>query len=286
MKRAAVLETPQAKTLSELIRDRLDSCSRAQRDVAQYIVDHLEETAFQTAEQLAMQVDTSSSTVVRFSQALGFEGFPELQTAARDEYRGSRRAAERGGESHAAIFDLNQTPCEEIVAGDFVNLEETARRVDRAAMEGVIQAISTADQILVAGTDQVAFFASYMRHLLMLLDHRCELIASPSQESLSRLSKIGEGTLVIGFAAGRPHTIVTRAMRLGVARGAATVALTDASLSELAKLADHHIYYSSTSASFVRSHVGLLSIVQGVIHGLYASNQSAYSGRIRAYRGK
>ena len=75
------------QALSAYIRARFDEFSRSQKDVAQYIVDHLDEAAFQTAEELARRASTSSSTVVRFSQALGFEGFPELQQAARDEYR-------------------------------------------------------------------------------------------------------------------------------------------------------------------------------------------------------
>src|SRR5438309_9848347 len=81
-------ETPNGhQALSAYIRARFDQFSRSQKDVAQYIVDHLDEAAFQTAEELARRASTSSSTVVRFSQALGFEGFPELQQAARDEYR-------------------------------------------------------------------------------------------------------------------------------------------------------------------------------------------------------
>ena len=75
------------KTLSTYITERFDEFSRSQKDVARYIVDHLEEAAFQTAEELARRADTSSSTVVRFSQALGFEGFPELQGSAREEFR-------------------------------------------------------------------------------------------------------------------------------------------------------------------------------------------------------
>src|SRR5579862_7270647 len=67
------------QSLSKYIQARFDECSRSQKDVAQYIVDHLDEAAFQTAEELARRANTSSSTVVRFSQALGFEGFPELQ---------------------------------------------------------------------------------------------------------------------------------------------------------------------------------------------------------------
>ena len=75
---------PNGKTLSTYITERFDEFSRSQKDVARYIVDHLDEAAFQTAEELARRANTSSSTVVRFSQALGFEGFPELQAAARE----------------------------------------------------------------------------------------------------------------------------------------------------------------------------------------------------------
>src|SRR6201989_2013691 len=84
------------QTLSTYIQSRFDECSRSQKDVAQYIIDHLDEAAFQTAEELARRANTSSSTVVRFSQALGFEGFPELQHAARDEYRRRRDDAPNG----------------------------------------------------------------------------------------------------------------------------------------------------------------------------------------------
>jgi len=71
------------QTLSAYISSRFDEFSRSQKDVAQYVVDHLDEVAFHTAEELARRANTSSSTVVRFAQALGFEGFPELQEADR-----------------------------------------------------------------------------------------------------------------------------------------------------------------------------------------------------------
>ena len=87
MARTATKAHPARKSLSDFITERFDDFSRSQKDVARYIVDHLDEAAFQTAEELARRANTSSSTVVRFSQALGFEGFPELQGAARDEYR-------------------------------------------------------------------------------------------------------------------------------------------------------------------------------------------------------
>jgi DNA-binding MurR/RpiR family transcriptional regulator len=274
------------QTLSAYISSRFDEFSRSQKDVAQYVVDHLDEVAFHTAEELARRASTSSSTVVRFSQALGFEGFPELQEAAREEYRHHHRAAAqpRGVETTTPLFSLDQTPFEQAVAADHVNVEETARKVSRSQVEGAIEAIATAERIVIAGTDQMAFFASYLRHLLMLLDIRAEIAASPSQEALSRLGRIDEDTLVIGLSAGRPHPLVVRAMKIARHRKAATLAIVDATLSEVSKLSERTLYYSSNSPAFVRSHAGLLSLVQALAYGVYSRDAAQYDDRIRAFK--
>jgi len=275
-----------ALTLSEEIRQRFDEFSRSQKDVGQYIVDHLDEAAFQTAEELARRASTSSSTVVRFAQALGFEGFPELQAAARDEYRRARESSNGSAPelNTPPLFPIDQTDFEASLAADHTNLEDTARKVDRDEVAASIELISRAERIVLCGTDQMAFFASYLRHLLMLLDLRCEVVASPSQEGLARLGRIDENTLVIGFSAGRPHPLVVRAMKLARHRKADTIAIADATLSEVAKLADQRLYYSSNGPAYVRSHTALLSLIQSFAYGVYALDESAYADRIKAFR--
>ena len=288
MKRSATTTPPAAplpaeagpQSLSEYIQARFDEFSRSQKDVAQYIVDHLDEVAFQTAEELAKRANTSSSTVVRFPQALGFEGYPELQAAARDEYR---RRHEAGSES-APLFALDQSPFETALAADHANVEETARKASRSQVDAAVEAIAAADRVLIVGTDQMAFFASYLRHLLMLLDLRAEVAASPSQEALGRLSRINDSTLVIGLSAGRPHPLVARAMKLARHRKASTIAVTDATLSEVAKLAQIRLYYSSNSPAYVRSHSALLSLIQALAYGVYARDAGQYEERIKAFR--
>ena len=273
-----------ALTLSEEIRQRFDEFSRSQKDVGQYIVDHLEEAAFHTAEELARRANTSSSTVVRFAQALGFEGFPELQAAARDEYRRARENGIPGAEVTPPLFPIDQTEFETALAADHANMAETAHRIDREEVTAAVDLISRADRIVLCGTDQMAFFASYLRHLLMLLDLRAEVVASPSQEGLSKLGRVDDKTVMVGFSAGRPHPLVVRAMKLARNRHAATIAIADATLSEVAKLADHRLYYSSNSPAYVRSHTALLGLVQALAYGVYALDESAYADRIKAFR--
>ena len=281
----AIAEAPNGhQALSAYIRARFDEFSRSQKDVAQYIVDHLDEAAFRTAEELARRASTSSSTVVRFSQALGFEGFPELQQAARDEYRRRPPGIAEGMGGAAPLFSLDHTEFESALAADHVNVEDTAHKLSRADVEAAIDAIVSSEKVLIAGTDQMAFFASYLRHLLMLLDIRAEIVASPSQESLGRLSRIDEQTLVIGLSAGRPHPLISRTMKLARHRRAKTLAITDATLSEVAKLARIRLYYSSNTPAFVRSHTALLSIIQALAHGVYSRDAQQHDVRIKAFR--
>ena len=150
---------PKGSSLSKFVSGRIESLSKSQREVAQYIVDHLEEVAFQTAEELARRVSTSSSTVVRFSQNLGFEGFPELQQAAREEYRRkARNESKNGNGSDKVLFNIDQSEFEAAMLTDHVNVEETAVKISAERLEATSKAIVKAGRVIVISLDQMAFF--------------------------------------------------------------------------------------------------------------------------------
>jgi DNA-binding MurR/RpiR family transcriptional regulator len=132
--------------------------------------------------------------------------------------------------------------------------------------------------------DQMAFFASYLRHTLSLLDIRSEIVASTGGESLQRLGRIDEETLVIVLSSGRAHPLLLRAMKLSLHRNASTLAISDASMSEVGEHADQTLYYSSNSPSFARSNTALMALVQALAYGLYARDEAAHKDRIRAYK--
>jgi DNA-binding MurR/RpiR family transcriptional regulator len=283
--KTATKPDPQLKSLSEYIQERFDEFSRSQKDVARYIVDHLDEAAFLTAEELARRASTSSSTVVRFSQALGFEGYPELQQAAIEEYRNATVAG-NGTTSGSALFSFDHSELEASLGADHANLEETARRLTREQVDGAVAALAEAQRIVIVGVDQMAFFASYLRHTLSLLDIGAEIVTSTGGESLQRLGRIDEETLVIVLSSGRAHPLLLRAMKLALHRNANTLAISDASMSEVGEHAESTIYYSSNSPSFARSNTALMALVQALAHGLYARDEAAHKDRIRAYKVK
>jgi DNA-binding MurR/RpiR family transcriptional regulator len=272
------------KTLSTYITERFDEFSRSQKDVARYIVDHLEEAAFQTAEELARRANTSSSTVVRFSQALGFEGYPELQQAAIEEYRRAVASGAATGGDTSSLFAFDHTEFEASLAADHANIESTVRGLTREEVEHCVAQLATASRVVIVAMDQMAFFASYLRHMLALLDIRAETVTQPRQESITRLGNVDEDTLVVCFSAGRAHPLVVRAMKLARHRGASTLAICDATLSEVGEHAEHTLYWSSDSPSYTRSTTALLSLVQALSYAVYARDKGAFKDRIRAFK--
>ncbi len=285
MTKTATKTAPDLKSLSEYIQERFDEFSRSQKDVARYIVDHLDEAAFLTAEELARRASTSSSTVVRFSQALGFEGYPELQQAAIEEYRNSiANAGTSPAGNGGALFSFDHSELEGSLGADYANLEETARNLTREQVDGAVAALAESHRIVIVGVDQMAFFASYLRHTLSLLDIRSEIVASTGGESLQRLGRIDDETLVIVLSSGRAHPLLLRAMKLAVHRNANTLAISDASMSEVGEHAEQTLYFSSNSPSFARSNTALMALVQALAHGLYARDEAAHKDRIRAYK--
>ncbi len=89
---------------------------------------------------------------------------------------------------------------------------------------------------------------------------------------------------MVGLSAGRPHPLVVRAMKIARHRKAPTLAIVDATLSEVSKMAETTLYYSSNSPAYVRSHVGLLSLLQALAYGVYARDAAQYDDRIRAFK--
>ena len=57
----------------------------SQRKVANYVQEKYEDVAFETLEKLAAKAGVSTTTVIRFSRALGYSGYSEMQEDIKKE---------------------------------------------------------------------------------------------------------------------------------------------------------------------------------------------------------
>lgn len=69
------------------IRQSYPQLSPSLKRLANYLLDNYIQASFLTATELAHRLDLDAATVVRFSQRVGYPGYPELQREVRDKVR-------------------------------------------------------------------------------------------------------------------------------------------------------------------------------------------------------
>ena len=75
------------QSLKNRIIERGATLPKRLTQVATYALEHPDEIAFGTVASIAVEADVQPSTLVRFSQAMGYQGFSELQDVFRSRLR-------------------------------------------------------------------------------------------------------------------------------------------------------------------------------------------------------
>ena len=83
------------KSVLQTIRSGMDTFSKGQKRIAQYILENYDKAAFMTASKLGQTAQVSESTVVRFAAELGYAGYPDMQKALQELIRGKLTSIQR-----------------------------------------------------------------------------------------------------------------------------------------------------------------------------------------------
>ena len=275
---------PEARgSFVRMLQENFDSLTRSRKAIARYLIDHLEEAPVLTAEELARRTNTTSSTVVRFAQHLGFPGFSAMMKAAWDEHRLSSTFDEGSdGQLHFRVIDDDFSG--RSVRTDMHILEHTMRKNSPDEFIEIVTLMEQADRIFVSGFFEAAMVVDYLYYYLLIMGLPVASLTSNSEESVAQLSSLTGDSLLIAVGFGNAHQFLSRLIRSARAAGALTAGISDNDLSEVAKLVDKNIYCSVDSTSFAPSLVGAFSIANALIAALYARNRKRYDAHLARLR--
>ena len=189
----------------------------------------------------------------------------------------SPRVAERQRrQRRGALFSFDHSEFEASLGADYSNLEETARKLTREQVEASVSAL--ADRA--AGRDRRRRPDGLLRQLPAPHCSACSTSAPRSSPHRRRVDIQQLSADRRGHAASScsppaaPIRSLLRAMKLARHRRARTLAITDATLSDVGEHAELTLYYSSNSPSFIRSNTALMALVQALAHGVYSRDEA------------
>jgi DNA-binding MurR/RpiR family transcriptional regulator len=246
------------------IQNKMADFSKGQKLIAKYIEEHYDKVAFMTASKLGATVGVSESTVVRFATEIGYAGYPELQQAMQEMIRNKLTSvqrmevtANRIGSSDVLDSVFNQ---------DIDIIRRTMEETSHEDFYKSVDAIVAARKIYILGTRSSAALATFLSYYLTLLFENVLLVQSTSEgEIFEQMIRVDKRDVVIGISFPRYSRKAVNAMDFAHKSGATVIAITDSSLSPLAKPADNLLLARSDIASIVDSLVAPLSLINALI---------------------
>jgi DNA-binding MurR/RpiR family transcriptional regulator len=127
------------------IRQERSNMSKSFAKLADFLLDSYVEAAFMTASELAHTLNLDAATVVRFSQHLGYEGFPKLQREIRQRVKDDLLVQPKQAEIIQSTPGISSNALHEVSLA----LERTRMSLDTQALENLVEQLGQARRIVI-----------------------------------------------------------------------------------------------------------------------------------------
>ncbi|KNY26209.1 MurR/RpiR family transcriptional regulator [Pseudobacteroides cellulosolvens] len=250
--------------LIKKLQDNMNEFSKGQKLIAWYIINHYGKAAYMTAAKLGEDVGVSESTVVRFANELGYDGYPKLQKVLQELIKSKLTAVQRLEVSSNRIGDENIL--KSVLSSDMEKIKITMEEIDHSSFNNTIETILNANKIYILGVRSSAPLASFLGFYFNLIFDNVRLVHTTSvSEIFEQIINATSGDVVIGISFPRYSKRTIKAMQFAKDQGASVVAITDSYESPVAQYADSSLIARSDMASFADSLVAPLSVINALI---------------------
>jgi RpiR family transcriptional regulator, murPQ operon repressor len=207
--------------------------------IAQVILDSPNSAMLLSSVELAKQAGVSQSSIVKFSQKLGFKGYPAFKLAVTEEIGRKKAILANKDKLHNNITldDTLQSTAQKLAQEKINALLDTTNNIDFIAFEKAIALLNGAEKIQIVGIGGSALVAKELSYKLLKIG-LCGLseVDSHVQLAISQTLSANDVQLVISFSGNRKE--ITFAASAAKRNKATVIAITSQAPSALRDIAD------------------------------------------------
>jgi DNA-binding MurR/RpiR family transcriptional regulator len=251
--------------LEQLITARHESLSARLKDIAAYALAHPNTIALETVATVAEQAGVHPSALVRFAQALGFDGFSDMQRLFRlrlveqmPSY--ADRLAQRDNGEAASGDTLDR-----LAAAAHRAIDHLAAETPRAQLQAAAGRIAAARRIEIVAQRRSLPVAGYLLYGLLNLERPARLLDNQGGMLAQQLRSLDpdDVMLAVSFKPYAPETL--EAVRAAAARGLGIVVMTDLPVSPLSAFGQPTLFVSDAELQQVRSLIAAMCLATSLV---------------------
>lgn len=230
------------------MRTAYQSLSKSQQKVTEFLLTHGVDVVYLSAARIARLVQVNRSTVVRTAQALGYEGFPDMQAALQSHFLARLSSVERFQYGSRQVIEGMHEEAPEGEAGSILHrvvrteiehIENLLQQISLENFDQVVDMMVAARRIYILGLRSSTALALHLGTPLRLIRNNCYVLTYDSANGLSApLEELGDQDVLFAITYSRYTRDTLNTMDYARSVGAKVVALTDNPLSPAATRAD------------------------------------------------
>lgn len=282
MAREVEVEAAEYLTVAERIRSEFNSLTRAERQLANMLLENYPVSGLGSITAIAEASDVSTATVVRMARKLGFGGFPDFQAALRSELEATisnpitkhDRWAEKVPDTHI-LNRFADTVME--------NMRQTLKQVDPEMFDAVVSLLSDRQRAIhVVGGRITRSLADYFFTHMQVIRNGVTLVASNSNTWPHYVLNMQRGDVLVAFDIRRYERDILRLAEMAKEREVTLVLFTDQWGSPAAKQATHSFHSRIEAPSAWDSSVVTLFVVEALIAAVQSENWEETKARMKS----
>ena len=264
--------------LIRLIHERYEDMSKSYQTIALYLTQNPNDVAVLSINAIAERCGLHASSFVRFAQALGYEGFKDLQSlfqkrlsTAAPGFEARIKALEselgsRTDRSEGAFL-------RDLVVRDIASLQDLMAEIPARDLVRAVSLLEKADVIYLIGQLRSAPVVELLRYILTMLGKRCVLLDSSGGLATHMARAIRKTDLLFAVSFRFYATEVVNIVEETAQRSIPVIAISDSTLSPLAKAASVLFAVPEREYTFSRSLAAPMCLAQALTVALAARLQ-------------
>jgi DNA-binding MurR/RpiR family transcriptional regulator len=260
--------------LGRMLRGATQLLGAAGIRVAKFIDENRQIVLASSAAALAARIGTSDATVLRTIQTLGFASLADLKRAILD----SGTVSTPADDMRRTLVDLEKATgdaLDGILQAHADSLAVLTSVECRAQMAAGVRVLDRAERIAVFGIGPSAALATYVSILLTRNGRRSRTISATGSMLADQLLDLGKGDVLLILAYGRLYREVKAVFAEAKALGLATVLVTEADDTPLARLADVCVAIPRGRPGQVALHAATLVGLEALVLSLASAKPEA-----------
>ena len=264
--------------LTRLIHDRYDDMSKTYQKIALYLTQNPNDVAVMSVNAIGDKTGIHASSFVRYAQSLGFRGFKELQgvfqrrlTTAAPGFDARVKALEDELGAKDDRSDLGFL--RDLVVRDVTSLQEVLANISARQIADAADRMDAADTIYLLGQLRSAPVVDLLRYMLTMLGKRTVLLDASGGLATHMAKAIQPRDMLFTVSFRFYATEVVNIVDEVASRGVPVVAISDSTLSPLAKSAQVLFAIPEHEYTFSRSLAAPMCLAQALTVALAARLQ-------------